>query len=70
MCKGGRMTLRLRFVAERELHAHSHGTGAWPSEPDPFLITSAAVFQDAGRRVDDDGAVIPAVYWSCFREGY
>jgi hypothetical protein len=23
-----------------------------------------------GQRVDDDGAVIPAVYWSCFREGF
>ena len=23
-----------------------------------------------GQRMDDDGEVIPCVYWSCFREGY
>ena len=41
----------------------------WPSEPDPFDYLRGR-FSGCGQRVDDDGDVIPAVYWECFREGY
>jgi hypothetical protein len=41
----------------------------WPSEPDPFDYLRGR-FSGCGQRVDDDGEVIPAVYWACFREGY
>ena len=41
----------------------------WPSEPDPFDYLRGR-YSGCGQRVDDDGEVIPAVYWACFREGY
>ncbi|MGO8745829.1 MAG: hypothetical protein ACLQNE_07550 [Thermoguttaceae bacterium] len=68
MCKGGRMT---------------YGFGSWKSgyttlipwhwcwtcEPDPWDYLRGH-YSGCGQRVDDDGEVIPAVYWSCFREGF
>ena len=68
MCKGGRMT---------------YGFGLWRSGyttliPWHWCWTCAADQFDylrgpesgCGQRMDDEGQVIPAVYWSCFREGF
>ncbi|MGA2257357.1 MAG: hypothetical protein ABSG53_22090, partial [Thermoguttaceae bacterium] len=68
MCKGGRMT---------------YGFGFWRSGyttliPWHWCWTCAAEqfdylrggYSGCGQRMDDDGEVIPAVYWSCFREGF
>ncbi|MHC1762721.1 MAG: hypothetical protein AB9869_00235 [Verrucomicrobiia bacterium] len=68
MCKGGRMTYgygfwRSGFTTLIPWH------WCWPSEPDPFNYLRGR-FSGCGQRVDDDGEVIPAVYWACFREGY
>lgn len=68
MCKGGRMTYgfglwRSGYTTLIPWH------WSWPSEPDPFDYLRGR-FSGCGQRVDDDGEVIPAVYWSCFREGY
>jgi hypothetical protein len=68
MCKGGRMTYgfglwRSGYTTLIPWH------WSWPSEPDPFDYLRGR-YSGCGQRVDDDGEVIPAVYWSCFREGY
>ena len=68
MCKGGRMTYgfglwRSGYTTLIPWH------WCWPSEPDPFDYLRGR-FSGCGQRVDDDGEVIPAVYWACFREGY
>jgi hypothetical protein len=68
MCKGGRMTYgyglwRSGYTTLIPWH------WSWPSEPDPFDYLRGR-FSGCGQRVDDDGEVIPAVYWACFREGY
>lgn len=68
MCKGGRMTYGFGLW-------HSGYTTlipwhwSWPSDPDPFDYLRGR-YSGCGQRVDDEGEVIPAVYWSCFREGY
>ena len=41
----------------------------WPNEPDPFNYLRGR-FSGCGQRMDDEGEVIPAIYWMCFREGY
>ena len=68
MCKGGRMTYgfglwRSGYTTLIPWH------WCWPSEPDPFDYLRGR-FSGCGQRVDDEGEVIPAVYWACFREGY
>jgi hypothetical protein len=68
MCKGGRMTYgfglwRSGYTTLIPWH------WCWPSEPDPFDYLRGR-FSGCGQRVDDEGDVIPAVYWACFREGY
>ncbi len=68
MCKGGRMTYgfglwRSGYTTLIPWH------WSWPSDPDPFDYLRGR-YSGCGQRVDDDGEVIPAVYWSCFREGY
>lgn len=68
MCKGGRMTYgfglwRSGYTTLIPWH------WCWPSEPDPFDYLRGR-YSGCGQRVDDDGEVIPAVYWACFREGY
>jgi hypothetical protein len=68
MCKGGRMTYgfglwRSGYTTLIPWH------WSWPSEPDPFDYLRGR-YSGCGQRVDDDGEVIPAVYWECFREGY
>ncbi len=68
MCKGGRMTYgfgfwRSGYTALIPWH------WAWTMKPDPFdyLRTRRS---GCGQRIGDDGQVIPALYWECFREGY
>jgi hypothetical protein len=68
MCKGGRMTYgfglwRSGYTTLIPWH------WCWPSPPEPFDYLRSR-FSGCGQRVDDDGEVIPAVYWACFREGY
>lgn len=68
MCKGGRMTYgfglwRSGYTTLIPWH------WSWPSEPDPFDYLRGR-YSGCGQRVDDNGDVIPAVYWACFREGY
>ena len=68
MCKGGRMTYGFGFWRSGYTTLIPWHW-SWPSEPDPFDYLRGR-FSGCGQRVDDDGEVIPAVYWSCFREGY
>ncbi len=68
MCKGGRMTYgfglwRSGYTTLIPWH------WCWPSEPDPFDYLRGR-FSGCGQRMDDDGEVMPAIYWECFREGY
>jgi hypothetical protein len=67
-CKGGRMTYgfglwRSGYTTLIPWH------WSWPSDPDPFDYLRGR-HSGCGQRVDDEGEVIPAVYWACFREGY
>ena len=68
MCKGGRMTYGFGFWRSGYTTLIPWHW-SWPSEPDPFDYLRGR-YSGCGQRVDDDGEVIPAVYWSCFREGY
>ncbi len=68
MCKGGRMTYgfglwRSGYTTLIPWH------WCWTCESDPFDYLRGG-FSGCGQRMDDEGEVIPAVYWSCFREGY
>ncbi len=68
MCQGGRMTYgfglwRSGYTTLIPWH------WCWPSDPDPFDYLRGR-YSGCGQRVDDEGEVIPAVYWACFREGY
>ena len=67
MCKGGRMTYgfgswRSGYTTLIPWH------WCWTCEPDPFDYLRGR-FSGCGQRVDEDGEVITAVYWSCFRQG-
>ncbi len=67
MCKGGRMTYGFGFWRSGyTMLVPWHW--AWTPAPDQFdyLRGSRSGY---GQRIDDDGDVIPAVYWECFREG-
>jgi len=68
MCKGGRMTYgfglwRSGYTTLIPWH------WCWTAGPDPFDYLRGR-HSGCGQRVDDDGEVMPAVYWECFREGY
>lgn len=68
MCKGGRMTYgfglwRSGYTTLIPWH------WCWTPGPDPFDYLRGR-HSGCGQRVDDEGEVIPAVYWQCFREGY
>lgn len=68
MCQGGRMTYgfglwRSGYTTLIPWH------WCWTAGPDPFDYLRGR-HSGCGQRVDDDGEVIPAVYWECFREGY
>ena len=61
--------LRLRLLAKRLHHAHPLALEL-DVRAGPASTISAASIPGCGQRMDDDGQVIPAVYWACFREGY
>lgn len=68
MCKGGRMTYgfglwRSGYTTLIPWH------WCWTAGPDPFDYLRGRN-SGCGQRVDDDGEVMPAIYWECFREGY
>jgi hypothetical protein len=68
MCKGGRMTYGFGFWRSGYTTLIPWNWN-WTCGPDPLDYLRGGC-SGCGQRVDDDGAVIPAVYWSCFREGF
>ena len=68
MCKGGRMTYgygfwRSGFTTLIPWH------WSWTPGNDQFDYLRGSQ-SGCGQRITDDGEVIPAIYWDCFREGY
>ena len=59
--------LRLRLLEERLYDADSLAL-VLDVRADPFDYLRGR-FSGCGQRVDEDGEVITAVYWSCFRQG-
>ncbi len=68
MCKGGRMTYGFGFWRSGYTTLIPWNW-CWTTAPDQFDYLRGRQ-SGCGQRMDDDGEVIPAVYWSCFREGY
>ena len=68
MCKGGRMTYGFGFWRSGyRVLIPWHWAWTMPPDPMDYLRTRQS---GCGQRIDDFGAVIPAVYWECFREGF
>ncbi len=68
MCKGGRMTYGFGFWRSGYTTLIPWHW-CWTCAPDQFDYLRGGE-SGCGQRMDDDGEVIPAVYWSCFREGF
>ena len=68
MCKGGRMTYGFGFWRSGYTTLIPWHW-CWTCAPDPFDYLRGG-HSGCGQRMDDEGEVIPAVYWACFREGY
>ncbi|MCZ7647021.1 MAG: hypothetical protein M5U26_17485 [Planctomycetota bacterium] len=68
MCKGGRMTYGFGFWRSGYTTLIPWHW-SWTPPKDPFDYLRGA-HSGCGQRIDDDGAILPAVYWECFREGY
>jgi len=67
MCKGGRMTYGFGFWRSGYTTLIPWHW-AWTPGPDQFDYLRGSR-SGCGQRIDDDGEVIPAIYWECFREG-
>lgn len=67
MCKGGRMTYGFGFWRSGYTTLIPWHW-AWTPGPDQFDYLRGRR-SGCGQRIDDDGEVIQAVYWQCFREG-
>lgn len=68
MCKGGRMTYGFGFWRSGYTTLIPwHWSWTPPTDPFDYL---RGTHSGSGNRIDDDGEVIPAIYWECFREGY
>jgi len=67
MCKGGRMTYGFGFWRSGYTTLIPWHW-AWTPAPDQFDYLRGS-HSGCGQRIGDDGEVIPAVYWACFREG-
>ena len=67
MCKGGRMTYGFGFWRSGYTTLIPWHW-SWVGEPDAFDYLRGR-YSGCGQRMDDDGEVIPAVYWACFRAG-
>ncbi len=68
MCKGGRTTYGFGFWRSGYTTLIPWNW-CWTAGPDPFDYLRGR-YSGCGQRVDDDGQVIPAVYWACFRAGF
>jgi len=67
MCKGGRMTYGYGFWRSGySMLIPWHWS--WTPGPDQFDYLRGRR-SGCGQRIDDDGEIIPAIYWACFREG-
>ncbi len=67
MCKGGRMTYGFGFWRSGYTTLIPWHW-SWTPRPDQFDYLRGSR-SGCGQRIGDDGEVIPAVYWECFREG-
>jgi hypothetical protein len=67
MCKGGRMTYGFGFWRSGYTTLIPWHW-CWTCAADPFDYLRGQ-YSGCGQRLDDAGEVVPAVYWSCFREG-
>ena len=67
MCKGGRMTYGFGFWRSGYTTLIPWHW-AWTPSPDQFDYLRGSR-SGCGQRIGDDGQIIPAVYWECFREG-
>ncbi len=67
MCKGGRMTYGFGFWRSGYTTLIPWHW-AWTPRPDQFDYLRGSR-SGCGQRIGDDGEVIPAIYWECFREG-
>ncbi len=68
MCKGGRMTYGFGFWRSGYTTLIPWHW-SWTVPPDPFDYLRGKK-SGSGNRIGDDGEVIPAIYWECFREGF
>jgi hypothetical protein len=68
MCLGGRMTYGFGFWRSGYTTLIPWHW-CWTTASDPFDYLRGR-HSGCGQRMDDDGEVIPAVYWVCFREGH
>ena len=67
MCKGGRMTYGFGFWRSGYTTLIPWNWN-WTPGDDQFDYLRGSR-SGCGQRIDEDGEVIPAVYWQCFREG-
>lgn len=67
MCKGGRMTYGFGFWRSGYTTLIPWHW-AWTMSPNQFDYLRSRR-SGCGQRIDDEGQVIRAVYWECFREG-
>ena len=68
MCKGGRMTYGFGFWRSGYTTLVPWHW-SWTPGDDQFDYLRGSR-SGCGQRLTDDGEVIPAIYWECFREGY
>jgi len=67
MCKGGRMTYGFGFWRSGYTTLIPWNWNWTPGEDQFDYLRGSR--SGCGQRIDEDGEVIPAVYWECFREG-
>jgi len=67
MCKGGRMTYGFGFWRSGYTTLIPWNWN-WTPGGDQFDYLRGSQ-SGCGQRIDEDGEVIPAIYWECFREG-
>jgi hypothetical protein len=68
MCKGGRMTYGFGFWRSGYTTLIPWHW-AWTPGEDAFDYLRGER-SGCGQRIDEEGKIIPSVYWECFREGY
>ena len=68
MCKGGRMTYGFGFWRSGYTTLIPWNW-SWTPGDDQFDYLRGSR-SGCGQRIDEEGEVIPAVYWECFREGH